>query len=425
MEPVTTYGVNIGFLYDIRKGNDLIQSGFMEVTMKRILTLGLLIMMVIILTGCSNAGSLRRKGEKYFKSGNYEEAAGCFSEAVKANPNRVDYMIDYGMALTALGRYEEALAQFEMATLDKNIVMVRENNKRTLRGKGIVYYQMKQYADAVEQFDAALDIGVLTDLDLDILYYKGDALIALDEILQAEDIYTKIIQIADKDAKAYAGRAYTYQRAGDYEKSLKDYDMAISLDPRCFDYYFGKYSVKMELGDEDGAADVLGEAFMIEEKSKEDHFNLAKVHYLQGMYKQALSEFGESLADGYIESYFYIGEIYGKQLDYSTAIYYYDKYIEEGAATGPFVYNQAASCKMKLGEYEEAISYLEAGERLGEGNKSRILMKNIIIAYENLGDFDAALDKLSKYLTAFPEDEKAMREKEFLLTRQKETDIAD
>lgn len=391
--------------------------------MKKILSLGLLLLTVFLLSGCSAAGRYDKRGEKNFLSGNYEEAAMNFSKAAEQNPNRADYYINNGMALSALGRYEEAMAQFDHVIMDKDIPMVKENNKRALRGKGITYYNRKKYEDAVSQFDAALEIGVLSELDMDILYYKGNALMTMGNYTEAEEAFTGIIGTFGNDAKALGSRAYTYRRTGEYEKSLADYDLAVSLDKGCFEYYFGKYYVKMEMGDEAGAADVLSEAAAIEDVTKEDHYNLAKVHFYQGLYEQSLPEFGESLAEGYTESYFYIGEIYGKQKDYSTAVYYYDKYIGEGEVTAPIVYNQIASCKMKLGEYEDAARYLETGVGLDPAGRSRILMKNRVVAYENLGEFDTALQMLKEYLAVFPEDDQAKREEEFLLTRQIDVNV--
>jgi hypothetical protein len=47
----------------------------------------------------------------------------------------------------------------------------------------------------------------------------------------------------------------------------------------------------------------------------------------------------------------------------------------------------------------------------------QILKKNEIIAYENLGMFEEAKDKLKQYLTDYPEDSQALREAEFIETR--------
>lgn len=391
--------------------------------MKKLLMIGIFITVFFLLSGCSSAGSDYRSGRKCFLSGNYEEAEGKFAAAIRQNPNRSEYYIDYGMTLIALGRNEDAIGQFDRVYMDKNILMVKENNKRALRGKGIAYYKMQDYEESVRQFDAALAIGVLSELDLDILYYKGNAQMITGAYSAARDTYTGIINAFGNEAEALGKRAYTYQKTGEYDKSLVDYDLAIGLKPARYDYYFGKYELLLSMQNEAGATDVLSQAAAIEAKSKEDQYNLAKVHYFQGLYDAALAEFSESFAQGFHEAYFFIGEIYAKEKDYATAIYYYDKYIEEGDVAEPAVYNQEAVCKMKQGDFEGALKLLEAGIGSGDAEAMKALKKNEIIAYEKLGRFDIAVGKLNDYLTSYPEEKDASRELEFVKTRTLTPDI--
>ena len=42
---------------------------------------------------------------------------------------------------------------------------------------------------------------------------------------------------------------------------------------------------------------------------------------------------------------------------------------------------------------------------------------NVIVCYEKLEDWDSAKAKLEDYVTAYPDDEKAAKEAEFLKTR--------
>ncbi|NLL00542.1 MAG: tetratricopeptide repeat protein [Clostridiales bacterium] len=385
--------------------------------LKGFLSTGLLFIMIIILTGCSEAGGYYRSGKKYFTNGNYEEAAKKFKSAIDTNPNRAEYYIDYGMALIGLSRYDEAIEQFDRIIINKNMVIVLGNNKRALRGKGIAYMKMLNYREAIKYFDDALDIRVLSDLDMDILYYKGKALMSTGAYKNATEIYTDIIDKFGEEAQVLADRAYTYQKTGDYDKGLDDYDKAIALDPNNYEYYFGEFSLLREMGRDDQAQEVLTRAAEIEVKSKADKFNLAKIHFYQGLYDQAFPELSESFANGFIDAYFYIGEIYTNKKDYSTAKYYYEKYIEEGGINSPEVYNQLASCLIKTEEYDQALAYLEAGIEYAGNDMIRVLLKNEIIVYEMLGDYDKALTKLRNYISAYPDDKNAIRERSFVITR--------
>ncbi len=384
---------------------------------KKLLIYGLFIMIFCLFTGCSTAGGYYRSGKKCFLSGNYEEAAANFAAAIQSNPNRAEYYIDYGMTLIAMDRYDEAIAQFDRVYMNKDILMVKRNNKRALRGEGIAYYNMQQYEEAIRQFEEALAIRVLSELDLDILYYKGNALLIMGAYEEARDTYTRIIETFGNKAEALGKRAYTCRKTGEYDKSLADYDMAISIEKDCYDYYFGKYDLLTAMQDETGAAAVLEQAAAIEAVSKEDRYNQAKIHYYQGIFDLALSELSEGFAQGFPGAYFYIGEIYAKQKDYSTAIYYYEKYIDKGDITETAVYNQIAYCYMKQEDYDKALDYLETGIHSGDAAAMKVLKKNSIIALEHLGQYDAAQEKLLEYLESYPEDRQAAREKEFIKTR--------
>ena len=379
--------------------------------------LGLLFIMIFVLTGCSEAGGYYRSGKKYFANGNYEEAAKYFTSAIGENPNRAEYYIDYGMSLIGLSRYNEAIEVFDRVIMDKKIPIVLGNNKRALRGKGIAYFNMLSYREAIKQFEDALNISVLSDLNLDILYYMGKALMYSGSYKEAAETYTEIIDQFGEEAHILADRAYTYQKTGEFDKGLNDYDKAIALEANNYEYYFRKYYLLRDMGRDTEAKEVLSQAAQIEVNTKADKFNLAKVHFYQELYDQAFPELSESFANGFIDAYFYIGEIYNNKKDYSTAKYYYEKYIEEGGINAPEVYNQIASCLIKMGDYEQALPYLETGIGIADNDSIRVLLKNEIIVYEKLGDFENALVKIESYISAYPNDHDARREKSFVISR--------
>lgn len=394
--------------------------GGMGVTLKNgILYFGLFLIMITLLTGCStrSAGHYYKEGQKCFQSDNYEEAAINYQKAIALNSKRADYYIEYGLTLIALEQYEESLAQFDSAYLERDIQMINENNKRVYRGKGIAYYHMLQYEKAIEQFDLALLMDELTELDMDILYYKGSTQEKIGSYKEAVETYTSILSHNKEDAAIYDARALAYSKLGDYEKSLTDYDMAISLQPNCFEYYFGKYFLMTQNKKEDIAEETLKLAGEIELITKEDQFNLAKVHYFQGNFDGALQEFKLGIENGFSEAYFYLGKISESSKDYATAIYNYEKFIKEGKIDTPSVYNEIGSCLIKTGEYKMALSYLEKGIAYQDVSVIKSLLHNEIVAYEDSGMFTEALEKLMVYNKEYPEDADGIREEEFLRTR--------
>jgi len=376
--------------------------------------------MMLILGGCSNlsADKYYKEGRKYVENGNYQVAADNFVKAIEKNPNCAEYYIDYGMALIMLHKNEEAIENFDRAILDKDNMIVNKNNKLAYRGKGIAYIQSFQYKEAIEQFHKALAIDELTSLDVDILYYKGSAEEKAGFYDEAINTYTLLIKKDPSDANAYSSRGYTYGKLKQWDKGLADYDKAISIDNRNYNYYFGKYSLLLDGGQADDANKVLEEAANIPIETEEDKFNLAKVHYFMEEYDLAINEFNSSFQNGFEEAYYYLGNIYAKQDEYEEAVVNYQKFLESSITTKTaLVYNQISACLLKLGRYSDALSYIQAGLEYKDVSMLQPLKRNEIIAYEKMGDFVKAYHLMTDYMKEYPDDKEAIKDYEFLKTR--------
>lgn len=379
-----------------------------------------LIIVITLLSGCSgkSAGNYYQEGLKYFNSGNYEEAQTYLAKAIEKNAERAEYYIDYGMTLIMLGQNEEAIQYFDKAILEKNNMIVNKNNKLAYRGKGIAYFKAYNYTNAIEQLDKALSIDELSDLNLDILYYKGNSQEKAGLYEEAAATFTAILAEKPSDADTFYRRALVYRKLGNYDKSLADYDKAISINHLKYDYYFGKYFLMSESEEEEGAATVLEEAANITIKTQEDKFNLAKIHYYMEDYDSAIIELSEAFSNGFTVAYFYLGDIYEKKEDYESAVYNYQMFIEdETNEKTASVYNKIGICQIKLGKYEEALSYIQTGLEFNDIFLEQVLKRNEIIAYENLGKFEEAYQLMTEYLNVYTEDEEAAQEYDFLKTR--------
>ncbi len=387
---------------------------------RRFRNAAILMLTVALLGGCNmkSAGSYYKEGLDYFKGGDYTNAEASLSKALEINGERADYYINYAMTLIQLGKYNEALQYFDRGILDKDNSIVNKNNKTAYRGKGVAYFKSHDYENAIEQFNKALAIDELSDLNLDILYYKGSSQVKAGLFKKAAETYTAILKEKPSDAFTYYSRAYAYRRYGEYEKSLEDYDKAIKLDGSNYDYYFGKCFLLVEKGDTDEAAAALNMAATLKGTTQEDNFNLAKVHYYMGDYDNALAEFSEASQNGFAEAYFFLGSIFEQKEDYKNAVNNYKLYItNEADITSAAVYNQLAFCLIKLNNYEEALSYIQTGLNYNDIAFNQSLQRNEIVVYENMGDYEKASELMKVYLEGYPNDEAALAENEFIKTR--------
>ncbi len=382
------------------------------------------IALMLAVTGCSgekSASDYYKEGMKQYKEQKYEEASASLKEAVTKNPNKAEYYIDYGMTLIQCGNYEEALIQFDKAILDKDNQIVRENNKMAYRGKGIAYYDSADYKSAIKQFKKALKITERSELDIDILYYLGDAQTKTLDQEGAIATYTKIIEKKAKQSDAYYKRAVLKGQLGQLEDSVADFDKAISFDKDNYEYYFGKYAILLQQGDSNGAAEVLKNALAIKTESNEDYYNVAILHFYQGNNDTAKVELATALENGFTGAYYYLGEIAMIEKDYEAAVSNYEQYIQNTSnLKSAVVYNQLGEAYLQLKNYEKALKAFEEGIKLNDSAIMQALKYNEIIALEHQGDFEQAYKKANKYLKQYPDDEGMKKEIEFLKTRQEE-----
>ena len=366
--------------------------------------------LMLAVTGCSgnkSASDYYKEGMKQYKEQKYEEASESLKEAVTKNPNKAEYYIDYGMTLIQCENYEEALIQFDKAILDKDNQIVRENNK--------------DYKSAIKQFKKALKITERSELDVDILYYLGDAQTKTLDQEGAIATYTKIIEKEAKQSDAYYKRAVLKGQLGQLEDSVADFNKAISFDKDNYEYYFGKYAILLQQGDSNGAAEVLKNALAIKTESNEDYYNVAILHFYQGNNDTAKVELATALENGFTGAYFYLGEIAMIEKDYETAVANYEQYIQNTPnLKSAVVYNQLGEAYLQLKTYDQALKVFEEGIKLNDSAIMQPLKYNEIIALEHQGDFEQAYKKANNYLKQYPDDEGMKKEIEFLKTRQEE-----
>lgn len=377
-------------------------------------------MSLMLLGGCSkeSAGNYYKEGMDYFNSGNYDKAEKSLAKAIELNGDKAEYYIDYGMNLIQLGKYEEAVTYFQKAIQDKKNLIVNKNNKVALRGEGIAYLKAHNYEEAISKFEDALDIKESDGLNLDILYYKGNAQMKAGLYKEAADTYSEIIKMKPGDSASYQARGDIYRRLGEFDASLSDYDKAIDLDKNNYEYYFGKYFLMLDKEDEAGAKEVLTKALSIKGQTQKDKFNIAKIDYYMENYDNAIVGFSDAYSNGFFEAYYFLGDIYERKGEYETAVNNYSMYIENASAIeSAAVYNQIGNCYIKLNKYKEALAYIEDGIKMNDITIIKALKRNEVVVYENLSNFEKAYSLMKDYVKAYPEDESALNELSFLKTR--------
>ena len=285
--------------------------------------------------------------------------------------------IDQGMQLIQQLQYEESLNFFDAALLDK------ENAQMSYRGQGLAYMGLTQYEKAVECLEKALTYSdaKLGEIDFDINYYLATA----------------------------------YYKQGDQEAAQADFDRAVEIDPEDYDMRINIFCSCSENGLQE-----LGEGYLqavLDSKDKKlTDYNRGRMNYYLGDYNNARNSLEKAKdSNGGVDVVRLLGQTYEKLGDNNYAASVYSNFLS--TTPDAQIYNQLGLCNLKTGDYEAALNAFQSGLAI-EGNQlMQVLSFNEIVAYEYLGDFKQATVLMQKYLSTYPDDEKALREYEFLQTR--------
>ena len=93
--------------------------------------------------------------------------------------------------------------------------------------------------------------------------------------------------------------------------------------------------------------------------------------------------------------------------------------LSEGAKESATIYSLLGNCAMRIEKYEKAVEYYEKALSMEDISEelSKETKYNLVAAYEYAGNIDKAKENLNAYIEAYPDDESAKREAEFLETR--------
>lgn len=122
------------------------------------------------------------------------------------------------------------------------------------------------------------------------------------------------------------------------------------------------------------------------------------------------------------EAYRGLGICYWEKEDYTKALSAFEKALENDTEETATLYNMLGICALKTNNAKTAVSYFAKGQEQSdaEGELLQEIAFNEIVAYEQLGQYSEAKQKLELYTSAYPDDEAAAKELEFLNTQAPE-----
>jgi tetratricopeptide (TPR) repeat protein len=129
-----------------------------------------------------------------------------------------------------------------------------EENNRVYYMRGLAYLKNREYDQAIYDFTKALELTGDREKSLRFLIYemRGDAYSGKKAWTSAIQDYWKAVaeDVDNENAKyVYLNRGWAYLNNNDPGSAIKDFDRAISLDPKLADAYYGRGNAWLKKAD--------------------------------------------------------------------------------------------------------------------------------------------------------------------------------
>ncbi len=307
--------------------------------------------------------------------------------------------------------YEDALLTLEEAQ------EAGEDKQQIARTRGIALAGLTRYEEAADSFTQALSYSSIfpSKLDYDLNYYLAEAYEKMGDREKAITTYSNILALNEDEVNAHFLRGRLYLIGGEYEKALTDFNKTVFLTRNEYDLRIEIAGLLTQAGHEEEGLQYLGN-FLTENEKKLSDYDKGRIYYYMGEYENAKTYLEKAKSDDQEQVILLLGKSYEQLGDYNYATSVYKNYLEEHPEAAE-IFNQLGLCKLKSGEYEEALSAFRSASNVENNGMDQTLMFNQIVAYEYTGDFKQAAVLMESYLKKYPEDEAALREYEFLKTR--------
>jgi len=159
----------------------------------------------------------------------YENAITSWEKLLDINPKHAAWYI-HGVALSALGRKEEAIQSYDKA------VDIKPDYHAAWNNRGVALSALGRKEEAIQSYDKAVDIKP----DYHAAWYnRGVALSALGRKEEAIQSYDKAVEIKPDDHEAWYNRGNALSALGRKEEAIQSYDKAVEIKP---DYHAAWYS---------------------------------------------------------------------------------------------------------------------------------------------------------------------------------------
>lgn len=353
--------------------------------------------------------SLEQQAEAALKASRWDEARKLAEQIITRQPQKASGYVLRGRALTNLGQFEQAAADYQKA------LGIDPKSAGALAGVAQIHLVRRELDQALTLLDQAIALDGKNPL-----FYFNRSLIRLQRNRQTDAVsdLDQALRLEPGNADYYSARALSHYSLKNFAASQQDITALLKLKPNQ-DILIRATNLQGQLHLEarkyPEALAAFQSSLKLRPKSPETLVNIGTLHLAQNQRELALKAFNDSLAIAPNElAYNRLGLMALEAKDYKQALEHFSRALEVSAQSSQYalmisradLYNKRGQTYFQLNEPEKAIADHDAAIALepdtARGYNYRAIVKAHLQNSDGaLSDFNQALSKDPKYADAF------------------------
>lgn len=331
----------------------------------------------------TGSGLIQSGKNSRFK-GEFAAAGYDFYRALKDPVNGKTANEGLGDILKILGQPQQAVKYYSQA------VQLSPNDANLRLSLARAYEEAGEYTLASEQYNFALSISD----------EKEEVLNSLERICRQR------VEKNPSDAEAHCNLGTIYQKRGNTQSALMEYQTADKLKPSLITTKTNTAILYFEQGKYKDAINYCNKALLIEPKNVPARLQKAKCFQALSMWENATEEYTNVLKDDEknSEAQFGLAEIYSKNMPTEDAL---STLKAQGITLSPEFYAQTAYAAHKNKDLNKAVKYYKLAIEANPNDKTLYL--NLGQIYSGQNDFQNAIAQAELAKQKFPNDEQVQQ----------------